>query len=236
MVDTRVQDYPYGAFELSVPIPDAAILPSDNQEPQEYKLLLELFTAQNELIAVEPEAYEFKLTPPPVRSTLDQIVAGLEQNPLLAIGLVVVLSSVVLFVVFGRRPTKQAFSLARPVEEYTIIAGAPPSDGKKRGKLLIDVVETPSPADRVKRTVGSFPCIIGRSQECQIRLTGDSQLSRQHARLTVENSRIILTDMGSNNGTFVDGERVAANTPTTLSDAQVIQLGRHTKIRVSMQY
>jgi hypothetical protein len=215
-------------------MPPSVQTPSSNPVPQELKLFLSLWTAQQKRTDAEP--FEFELTPPQLPGIFDQVVTGLEQNPLLAIGLVVVLSSAVLFVVFGRRPKKQAFSLAHPVEDYTIIAGAPPSDGKKRGKLLIDVIETPSPGDQVKRTTSTFPCTIGRSQECQIRLTGDSQLSRQHARLAVENGRIILIDMGSNNGTFVDGKQIAANTPTTLSDAQVIQLGRHTKIRVSLQY
>lgn len=232
--DTGLQVYPPGAVEVPVSMPPSMQTPSNNPLPQELKLFLSLWTAQNERTDAEP--FEFELTPPQLPGLFQQITAGLEQNPLLAIGLVVVISSVVLFILFGRRPKKQAFSLARPVEEYTIIAGAPPADGRKRGKLLVEVVETPSPGDRVKRTINDFPCVIGRSQECQIRLTGDSQLSRQHARLTVENSRIILADIGSNNGTFVDGERIAANTPTPLSDGQVFQLGRHTKIRVSLQY
>jgi len=234
VVDTLPQVYPRGKTEVQVTMPPAALEPSDNPQPQKFKLFLSLSTAQDERADAEP--FEFELVPPAKPGLFEQVTAGLEQNPMLAIGIVVVLSSMVLWAIFGRRPKKQAFSLPRPVEEYTIVAGALPGDNKKRGKLLIEVVETPSPADLVKRTYNRFPCIIGRSKECDVRLTGDSQLTRQHARLAVENSRIILTDLGSNNGTFVEGERLAPNTPVTLSDAQVFQLGRHTKIRVSLQY
>lgn len=224
------------ASEIIIDKPQVALQPVNEPEAQEYELFLTLWTIHEEDPPATSEAYTFPLIPPKAPSLFDRVLAGLGQNPILAIGLVVVLSSAVLFVVFGRRPKKQAFSLARPVEEYTVVAGAAPANGKKRGKLLIEVVETPSAGDKIKRTVSNFPCVIGRSQECQIRLTGDGQISRQHARLAVENGRIILTDMGSNNGTFVEGQRISANAPTTLSDAQVFQLGRHTKIRVSLQY
>ena len=48
---------------------------------------------------------------------------------------------------------------------------------------------------------------IGRAAECEIALD-DSQVSRQHARLQVRNGVLLLADVGSTNGTRVNGQRI----------------------------
>src|SRR5690606_7144820 len=128
------------------------------------------------------------------------------------------------------------YSLAQPAEEYTVAASAGGGGGKHQGRLLVDVIDTPSPGEQVKHTFSRFPCVIGRSSQCDVRLAGDSQLSRRHAPLVLENGRLLLTDPRSGNGTFVDDERIVPNTALPLSDGQVIRLGRHTRIRVSVSY
>lgn len=233
VVDPGVQVFPFDKNAIAVPMPPAAANPVDVPQPLKFRLALTVVPLTGSYAEAQ---YDFELTPPKAAGTFDQIIAGLEQNPLLAIGIVVVLSSLVLFLVFGRSTKKKAFNLARPVEEYTIAAGAAVGSGKTHGKLLVEVLETPSPGDQSKRTFNRFPCVIGRSHDCDVRLPGDGQLSRKHASLTINNGRIILTDLTSNNGTFVEGERLAPGTPKPLSDAQIFQLGRHTKIRVSLQY
>jgi pSer/pThr/pTyr-binding forkhead associated (FHA) protein len=51
--------------------------------------------------------------------------------------------------------------------------------------------------------------VLGRGVEGDGKLGGDRQLSRRHARLTRDPSgRLVLEDLGSANGTFVNGERV----------------------------
>lgn len=49
--------------------------------------------------------------------------------------------------------------------------------------------------------------LIGRSKECDITLAA-AHLSRQHARLTIENDLLMVKDLDSSNGTFVNGKRV----------------------------
>jgi len=51
--------------------------------------------------------------------------------------------------------------------------------------------------------------IIGRSPSCEIPLPEDDQMSRRHARFTVVEGQVRLTDLGSRNGTLVNGDRVA---------------------------
>jgi pSer/pThr/pTyr-binding forkhead associated (FHA) protein len=48
---------------------------------------------------------------------------------------------------------------------------------------------------------------IGRSGDIAVQLIGPS-VSRHHAELRLEAGRLTLVDLGSRNGTFVDGERI----------------------------
>jgi uncharacterized RDD family membrane protein YckC len=49
--------------------------------------------------------------------------------------------------------------------------------------------------------------VIGRSRSCDIRLRADT-VSRLHAALVWRNDELVVEDLGSSNGTFVNGERV----------------------------
>jgi len=49
--------------------------------------------------------------------------------------------------------------------------------------------------------------VIGRSRELDMVLFED-MVSRKHARLTLTPDQIIIADLGSTNGTFVNGEKV----------------------------
>lgn len=51
------------------------------------------------------------------------------------------------------------------------------------------------------------PKVIGRDPTCDIVLAG-THLSRRHARLSIENDRLRVEDLGSVNGTWVNGKRV----------------------------
>lgn len=58
-----------------------------------------------------------------------------------------------------------------------------------------------------------FPCTIGRSHDCDPRLNLH-RISRRHLRLSLEDDHLVVEDLGSTNGTFVNDERVYS--PTTL--------------------
>jgi pSer/pThr/pTyr-binding forkhead associated (FHA) protein len=47
--------------------------------------------------------------------------------------------------------------------------------------------------------------VIGRDVECDI-VIPDRQVSRQHARITKGNNGVILEDLGSKNGTFLNNQ------------------------------
>jgi S-DNA-T family DNA segregation ATPase FtsK/SpoIIIE len=63
---------------------------------------------------------------------------------------------------------------------------------------------------------------IGRQEGLDVTLH-DTQVSRQHARLEILDTRVILTDLGGANGTFVNRERV--NGTASLLPGDVIEVG-----------
>ena len=65
---------------------------------------------------------------------------------------------------------------------------------------------------------------LGRNTDCTIPLAG-KQVSRQHANLYFENGQYFVQDLGSSNGTFVNGKRIAANRPTPVNEGDTFQIG-----------
>jgi hypothetical protein len=64
---------------------------------------------------------------------------------------------------------------------------------------------------------------IGRAPECSVVLTTpDKQVSRVHAQVTLEEEGIFIVDMGSKNGTIVNGSRIAGK--TKLEDGNTVQI------------
>ncbi len=63
---------------------------------------------------------------------------------------------------------------------------------------------------------------IGRDSANEIPVN-DAEVSRRHARLTFQGGKYVLEDMGSTNGTFVNGQRLSG--PRVLKSGEVISLG-----------
>lgn len=63
---------------------------------------------------------------------------------------------------------------------------------------------------------------IGRTSECDIVLPDDEKVSRVHARLDWDGAGWVLVDLGSTNGTLVNGERIKEK---RLSAGDVIEIG-----------
>ena len=64
---------------------------------------------------------------------------------------------------------------------------------------------------------------IGRSAEVAIRIDAGS-VSRRHARIVIRGDEARLEDLGSKNGTFVDGKPVTS--ACLLKDGDEIRIGR----------
>ncbi|ADG67565.1 Forkhead-associated protein [Planctopirus limnophila DSM 3776] len=65
---------------------------------------------------------------------------------------------------------------------------------------------------------------IGRAPECELRIAS-SQISRRHCRVLIENDRVYIEDLGSSNGTIVNGVLIAPHERVELSAGDEITIG-----------
>lgn len=66
--------------------------------------------------------------------------------------------------------------------------------------------------------------VIGRSKRCQIRISS-TEVSREHCQIAVTYDGAFLVDLGSSNGTEVDGRRVKPGAPVQLATGMRIAIG-----------
>ena len=64
--------------------------------------------------------------------------------------------------------------------------------------------------------------MVGRDVTNEI-VIGDAEMSRQHARLTRTPGGYVIEDLGSTNGTFINGERLMA--PRVLNPGDLVGMG-----------
>lgn len=65
---------------------------------------------------------------------------------------------------------------------------------------------------------------VGRSADCELTIE-DSRVSRQHARLIVDGEELALEDLGSANGTLVNGQRLVGR--TVLANGDDLQFDKY---------
>ena len=94
--------------------------------------------------------------------------------------------------------------------------------------IPLGVIAKPAaPIPAIQQQVGNFALVmtnalhiyplssgvntVGRDRDCRIRLA-DRVVSRSHAQIVVNGHALILTDLDSTNGTFVNGSRITCST------------------------
>jgi hypothetical protein len=81
------------------------------------------------------------------------------------------------------------------------------------------MVEGPTPGKRI--FMDQPVLLIGRDERCDL-VIPDRQVSRHHASITLEPDHFVLQDLGSKNGTFVNGQEIDG--PHFLQDGDEIQI------------
>ena len=72
-------------------------------------------------------------------------------------------------------------------------------------------------------SLGQF--VIGRAAECQLSLD-DPLVSRRHALMLARDNRVTIQDLGSANGTFINGRVLEPKTEYRVHDRDRLRLGR----------
>ena len=91
------------------------------------------------------------------------------------------------------------------------------------------VVGSPSLSEGDVLTIDSAPVTLGRGGQNTVPLDGDEFASAQHARVEARTDGVWVEDLGSTNGTFVNGARIT--TARKLEEGDVLRVGQ-TDLRV----
>ncbi|WP_366180709.1 DUF3662 and FHA domain-containing protein [Actinomyces timonensis] len=127
---------------------------------------------------------------------------------------------------------EQGYSFVGPVEvvlasDSALTASAIEVDSSTRRGASTPAA-TPSPTqpildiDGQRYLLTGQVTVIGRGSEADI-IVDDSGVSRRHLEIRLTQGHAIATDLGSTNGTFVEGHRVDA---ATLLDGNTLTIGR----------
>ncbi|MBA3396935.1 MAG: FHA domain-containing protein, partial [Deltaproteobacteria bacterium] len=117
-------------------------------------------------------------------------------------------------------PPQRTESLARELVRSLLGDGAAPSLEVERGPIVGAKRALPPPGERGEATM-----VIGRGDEADW-VIADEDLSRAHVEIRRGWDGVTLRDLGSKNGTLVDGVRVGQVVgPIRLGDGARIELG-----------
>lgn len=83
------------------------------------------------------------------------------------------------------------------------------------------MVDTPNKV--IDLTDATLPTVIGRDSEVAQVVIPDSQASRAHCSLDIEDDKVMIEDMGSRNGTLLNGQKV---TRARVYHGDIVKLGK----------
>jgi hypothetical protein len=114
---------------------------------------------------------------------------------------------------FGKPVTTPDQPEARELE-----TPSPPSRRTRRPRgdpRVLSIVQGQQTGETAELAPGLV--MIGRGADCQLVLD-DDYVSTRHARVVAGESGLYIEDLGSTNGTYVNGTRITAPTAISLSD------------------
>jgi serine/threonine protein kinase len=124
----------------------------------------------------------------------------------------------------GQTPDTAALdSLPREAKVHSAIlrrVGSEPSPDQSGIFAEIDVFVGNEEVAKFAIEPGEY--IIGRDSTCHVVIVAD-QVSRHHARLTFHSFELLVEDLGSSNGVYIDGVQVQI--PTRVRPGQEVQIG-----------
>jgi hypothetical protein len=119
-------------------------------------------------------------------------------------------------------PTETATQKMAPPRRLTKVGGDFPPPGPNRPAAVLDGIGGVIQGQRYDVDTEVFN--IGAAVNNDLVITGDEYISAHHAYLRYEKGSLFILDMGSRNGTFVNGERLAGATQV-LMPGDLIKIG-----------
>jgi hypothetical protein len=133
---------------------------------------------------------------------------------------------VLLYLFIWRIVRTAARDLRLPQESFVLAPGSIPGLGGDAphvevGKLV--VVKSPALSEGDEWDLDSSPLTFGRSSQNDIQLKRDEYASSTHARIEPRRDGVWLEDIGSTNGTYLNGIRLTR--PKRLSSGDIVRIG-----------
>lgn len=97
---------------------------------------------------------------------------------------------------------------------FTVPVGAP---------YFLIAKDTENPRDI---PIKDFPFYIGKDKSRNQLVLKESSVSRLHAVLTIRGQEVLLTDLDSTNGTYVNGQKVEKNQPVLINNSDELAFSR----------
>jgi pSer/pThr/pTyr-binding forkhead associated (FHA) protein len=77
--------------------------------------------------------------------------------------------------------------------------------------------------------------VVGRSPDSPVADLCSDNISRLHAEIYVSEKGAFVLDVGSTNGTFVEGERLAARSPWLVTSTAAVAFGADPPLRLTIE-
>ena len=132
---------------------------------------------------------------------------------------------VVLYLFIWRIVRSATRDLRLPQESFVL---APEGGAVARGPATgptgrLVVVKSPALDAGSDVVLNSAPLTVGRGEQNDVELEGDEFASAEHARFDPRRDGVWVTDVGSTNGTYVNGARIQR--PRKLAPGDVVRIG-----------
>ena len=106
-------------------------------------------------------------------------------------------------------------------EEMETKFGIKPDEERMPSDLKVEFSVIAGPDKGASFVAEELPIFIGREQDATVPLA-DNKISRKHATIVYKNHRFFIIDLGSRNGTCVNGKKVEG---AALRTGDLLQLG-----------
>lgn len=126
-----------------------------------------------------------------------------------------------------RGSTVEGNEIRQPHSDYTPPQNQQGASSGGRPRLLVSTAgEGGDPGVQRSYDLTTPVTLLGRGTDCDLRLV-DPGVSRHHAEIRVEGPEVVLVDLGSTNGSFVNGQPIRR---VTLVDGSRVTMGRTTLV------
>jgi hypothetical protein len=132
---------------------------------------------------------------------------------------------VLLYLFIWRIVRSAARDVRMPQESFILAPGSVPGLGSEpqleTGRLV--VVNSPALPEGDKLTLNSSALLLGRGSENDVNLARDEYASSKHLRVEPRRDGVWVEDIGSTNGTYLNGIRLTR--PKKLAPGDVVRVG-----------